>query len=59
MDPRYGITDWRVLGDHELPDVTSVGQPLDELWDCVHCWRAGKDYRPEMPTRAQDHLLDT
>ena len=27
-----GITIWRVLEDHELPDVKSVGQPLlDEL----------------------------
>jgi hypothetical protein len=54
---KLGITEWRVLKDDELPDVTSLGQP-DELWDCVHCWRAGNNYRLNEPARAQEHLLD-
>ncbi|KAF9646076.1 hypothetical protein BDM02DRAFT_314835 [Thelephora ganbajun] len=51
--------DWRVLEGNELPDVTSVGQPpVDELWDCVHCWRAETDYGPQEPHQARDHLLE-
>lgn len=45
---------WRVLDDDELPDVTSPSW----LWDCVRCWREGKDYDPQEPAQIQEHLLD-
>ena len=45
-------TNWRVLGDDELPDVT----PLAQLWICAHCWRAEGICNPEEPLEARAHL---
>ena len=63
MVARGGLksTDWRVLKDDELPDVTSLSQ----VWECVHCWRAGSDLdleeSSEFPfelTQVREHLRD-
>jgi len=46
-------TNWRVLGDDELPDVT----PLAQSWVCAHCWRVEGIFNPEEPSEVRMHLL--
>ena len=48
---------WQVLEDLELLDGTSVGWPhIGERRDCIHCWRAGKNYQPGEPAQAEQYL---